>query len=119
MYPNLEDFRLPASNHSSTESKPKRKRTTGPFVKGPIPLMWLLQVAQLPGKAPLLIALALFYLAGLRKTKRGLRLTKKTWEQFGIKRRSSYNALNALEAAGLVSVERKTGCSPVVDIITE
>jgi len=119
----LEAFRLPTSPHPPVESsQPKRERATKPFVKGPIPLIWLSRAALLPGKSPLLIGLALFYLAGLRKTQRGLKLTKKTWEQFGIKRRTSYDALEALEAledAGLVSVERKSGSSPVVDILSQ
>lgn len=115
----LEAFRLTTSSNTRLETKTKRKRNTQPFLKGPIPLPWLLRAATLPGKAPLLMALALFYLSGLRKTKQGIRLTGKQLEKFGVKRRTSYNALTKLETAGLVSVKRKVGRSPVVDILTE
>ena len=119
MDPDLEAFRLSTSPVHPTEAKPKRKPKTEPFLRGPIPLWWLLRAATLPGKTPLLIGLALFHLAGLRKTKSGLRLTRTIWEKFGVKRRTSYDALRALETAGLVNVARKPGSSPVVNILTE
>ena len=39
-----------------------------PFIKGPIPLAWMKAVAMLPGKS-LHVGLALWYLAGVKKTK--------------------------------------------------
>jgi len=118
----LEAFRLHGSHHPQPQpklpAKPKRKQTE-PFVKGPIPLGWLQRAAKLPGKAPLLTALTLFYLAGLKRTRRGIRLSAKQLGKFGVGRRNSYDALSALETAGLVSVKRKVGRLPIVDILSE
>src|SRR5271166_4644456 len=41
---------------------------TVPFIKGPIPLAWITAAAMLPGKS-LHAGLALWYLAGLKKTR--------------------------------------------------
>jgi hypothetical protein len=99
----------------TTRQKPKRQR--GLFIKGPIPLIWLERVGMLPGKSPLLLGLALRYQAGLEGSTKGLRLTGKLLSVFKLSKRTAHDALNRLEAAGLVSARRPPGQCRVVDII--
>ena len=90
--------------------------TVGGFIKGPIPLLWISKAAEFKG-SELHVALALWYLAGLTKSKT-VKLTRKAREtHFHVKRDAVYRALENLEQAGLVRVERQRGRLPIVAII--
>ena len=128
MYGNIEAFRLTKELTSDTEtSNPVSSVLTYPkepthrraqrFLKGPIQLSWLKKAAECPGKNPLLLALALCYQAGLSRSKAELRLTSKLKREFGIPDRSARQALQQLEAAGLVQVERNPGRCLTVTIL--
>jgi hypothetical protein len=85
------------------------------FLAGPIPLRWLETAAKLPGKA-LHAGIALWFAAGLAKTAR-VPLSNISGCRFGLDRNSKYRALNWLEGARLISVERGLGKTPVVIIL--
>jgi hypothetical protein len=114
----LETFRLsklsatdPETTRTS-EVEPNRRtknRLTCRFLRGPIPLPWLLKAAELSGKTPLKLGLALHFQAGLENSKSELRLTTKLKNEFRIPVRSARLAVKKLEAAGLIAVERKAG----------
>ena len=91
----------------------RRKRE---FIKGPIPLPWLSRAARLPGKYPIIVGLALWFMAGVL-AKREIRVTSGLWTRFGINRKSGYAALRSLEAAGLVKVRSFPGRRPIVTIL--
>ncbi len=55
----------PTPEQSTPRSKPSKSHwIAGPFLKGPIPMNWLSVAAKLRGKAPLAVALALWFEAG-------------------------------------------------------
>jgi hypothetical protein len=85
------------------------------FLKGPIPWTWIIQAAQLPGKA-LHVATVTWFLAGM-KNSAVIRLSVSKLHMLGVRRHSAYRALKALEGAQLISVERHTGRSPIVTIL--
>ena len=93
---------------------PRHKRGET-FLKGPVPLGWLAQAACLPGKA-LHVGVFLWFLAGLKNTCVVL-LANGRLSGFGVNRSAKYRALNSLEAAGLVSVQRRRGRSPRVTLL--
>ena len=65
----IEKFRLPDSYMESCPKPPKKSRKprlNDNFLKGPIPIAWLMKASALPGKASQ-IGVALWYLSGLRK----------------------------------------------------
>lgn len=95
----------------------KQVKSKDKFIKGPIPLWWLIKAAALPGHKVLHTAVALWYLKGLNKSGKGLRLSPKTFEYFNVSRQAVYRALNTLEANGLVEIKRGTGQKTRVDII--
>jgi hypothetical protein len=95
--------------------RPPRHKHGEKFLKGPIPWEWLTKAAQLPGHG-LHVAVGLWFLAGLNK-KSTVMLTSKVLKELGVERRTGYRALEALERAGLVSVERHVGRSPRVTIL--
>lgn len=119
----IETFRLPSTGTAQKGVRPslppKRKHQT--FIRGPIPMDWLSRVAVLPGKAPLLVTLMLFHIAGLRGTHERLPLCAKRMRQFGIRNvQTVRKALAAMEAAGLVSLERHPGrCRHVTIVIAD
>ena len=86
------------------------------FIKGPLPLPWMIAATVLPGRYPLAVALVIRFRAGLEKTDTKLRLTSKMLKRFGINRQAGYRALATLEDAGLVTVDRNPGRCPLVSI---
>jgi hypothetical protein len=121
----LEAFRLQPGSVAvgGAESCPTWKRgrkriprQLGAFIRGPIPLAWLDGVLKLPGRVPLVVALALLYQSGLESSP-SVRVTHKLLQRFGIPPRTSYDVLAKLEAAGLVVVTKLPGRCRVVKIL--
>jgi len=79
-----------------------------------IPIGWLSAAARLPGKS-LHTGVALWCEAG-SATSSTIPLSNVYSLDFGVDRNAKYRALAWLERAGLVTVERKLGRSPVVTI---
>ncbi len=96
-------------------SKPPRPKHKEKFLRGPIPLNWLSHAATLPGRS-LHVAIAVWFMAGL-KNARIVPMSNITALQFGLDRNAKYRALEWLESADLISVQRKAGCAPVVTIL--
>lgn len=86
-----------------------------PFIRGPIPWNWWLQAARLRGRA-LHVASALWRQAGVTNNL-CVNLTSKMADELGLDRHAKARALQALEEAGLVSVQRTNGKNPKVTII--
>ena len=84
-------------------------------MKEPIPLDWLSKAARLPGHA-LHIAVSIWFWHGILKTKT-FKLSFRKMKELGVERTTGYRGLEALEAAGLVLVERKRGRQPVITIL--
>jgi hypothetical protein len=121
----LEQFRYSNSDRTVSQSKrhetPKtstKPRSVAAFIRGPIPLGWLAQAANIPRRNAVLVGLMLFYLAGLKKERHGLVLTVKRCKPFGLERKSVQRGLADLEKSGLIRVSRAAGKSPRVDIIS-
>jgi hypothetical protein len=120
----LERFRLPPRSGevradamlTQKVALKKARRRRGEFLKGPIPLGWLGRAAQLSGKAPLTVALAIWFQAGRRRSKQ-VRLTTPVLRRFGVNRKAKYSGLKSLEKAGLVGVHREPKKNPVVTIL--
>lgn len=96
-------------------SRPPRHRPGERFLKGPIPLGWLIRAAGLPGKA-LQVALAIWYRAGVERTG-SITLTTTLTQTFNVDRYAKRRALAALEKAKLVTVQRTDGRNPQVTIL--
>lgn len=78
------------------------------FIRGPIPLDWVIAANALPGKAGA-IGLALWFLVGVRGS-RTIKLTRQIERIAGCSRKAIYAALSKLECAGLVViVDRQVG----------
>jgi hypothetical protein len=108
--------RQPMSRSSSSQRlKPPRPQGGGRFLRGPIPLDWLSRAAALPGRS-LHVAIAVWFMAGLKKTS-VVPVSNITGLQFGLDRNAKYRALEWLENANLITVERRAGRAPIVTIL--
>ncbi len=107
-------LRIPKTFRLRQEKLP-RPQAGEHFLKGPIPLGWLLKAGKLPGKS-LHVGIAMWYAAGLTNS-RTLRLSNIAVSRFGIDRNAKYRALSWLERAGLIAVDRNDGRSPTVTIL--
>jgi hypothetical protein len=93
-----------------SESRPGRRP-----LYGPIPWAWWLPASRLPGKS-LQVASVCWLLAGWNRAAE-FELTWDEWAEFGLSRFSASRGLYELEEAGLVSVARMPGRSPIVTIL--
>jgi hypothetical protein len=115
----IDVHRLRLAEHAelppSQSRMPPRHRKGEKFLKGPIPLEWLIQAARLRGRA-LHVGVALWHQVGLTGVSQ-VRLPMHLMRSMGVERSSVYRGLLALEAAGLVRVVRRQGCTPQVTIL--
>ena len=84
-------------------------------LRGRIPVAWLTVASNLPGRS-LHVGVALWHAAGLQKS-RVVPLGNISAETFGLNRNAKYRALQWLEEARLISVERNLGRAPLVTIL--
>ena len=114
--PSVEQLRKSSAKHNTanTRQAPPKLQKAG-FVKGPIPLEWVEGAARLPGKS-LHVALALWYLAGLKRSMT-VSVSNRALRPFGVDRFAKRRALNWMAKAGLVRVETVNGRSPTVEIV--
>lgn len=89
--------------------------TQEPFIKGPLPLVWIERAAALPGKT-IQVALAIWFQVGLEGTQT-VKLGQKRVDRFCVSRDARYDALRRLAEAGLIQLVQQPGQSPVVTVI--
>lgn len=111
----VDRFRVRSVQPGTRRDRPPRHAKGEGFLKGPVPLAWLELAARLPGRS-LHAGLALWYAAGLTRSAT-VPLSNISGVRFGLDRNAKYRALEWLEGAGLVKVERKLGRAPVVTIL--
>ena len=97
---------------SSGKSKTRRKKEH--FIYR-VPVNWAAAATKLHGKC-LAVGLALWFKFGVEK-KRQVKVTRTLLQKFGVNRHAGWRAINQLEAAGLVTVDRGRGRSSLVTII--
>ena len=85
------------------------------FLKGPIPLPWLMRASRLPGRANV-VGIVIWFRVGLCKSKT-ITLTTTILSLFGVDRHAKRRSLKALELAGLISVVRCSGKNPTITVI--
>ena len=98
----------------ASSGRTKVRRRKGHFIHR-VPVGWAAAAAILPGKC-LAVGLALWFKFGVEK-KRQVKVTRALLQKFGVNRHAAWRAINQLEAAGLVTVDRGRGRSSLVTII--
>ena len=96
-------------------SRRRRERHNGRFVRGPLPLNQVMAAARLPGKA-LAVWLAVHHRTALTG-KQMVTLPESLLAGFGIGKDAKARALQQLEQAGLVRVERESGRTTRVGLL--
>jgi hypothetical protein len=86
----------------------------GQFIP-PIPADWFKAVGILPGKAAVVAAVIRFEAAKRHSSQ--VKFTGRMTESFGVRHMARQRALDALEAAGLIRIERRRGSSPMITIV--
>ena len=84
------------------------------FLKGPVPIKWLAIAARQKGKT-LHVAIVIWQLSGMEKNCT-VSLSNKQLKEFGVNRFAKARAFEELSKAGLITVERHPGRSPVITI---
>lgn len=111
-------LRLPGCPPSPKREKAPRHKAGERFLRGPIPMAWINAASKAAGKGSgLKVAIAIWYLSGLNRQAKTIKLSSSVLAKMGVKRHAGYRGLEALENAGLVRVERQDGRSPMVTLI--
>ncbi len=112
--PRLHDLEIRDTGTDIFPSVP-RARKGQHFIKGPIPLTWLMAASHLPGRA-VNMGLLIWYRVGLEGKNR-VQITRKISHLMGMKKDTAARALYALERAGLIKIARPRGSAPVVTLL--
>jgi hypothetical protein len=110
-YPNNSDNKISEINITPKKVYEKKK---GHFLKGPIPMPWLIVAANLPGKA-LHVGIALWFWSGIKKSETFI-LPSNAIKDLGVSRQTCYTHLKAMEKAGLLSIEARKGKKPQITL---
>jgi hypothetical protein len=108
--PSSPTLQVPHKRH-----KVPRHKAGDRFLKGPVPWNWITAAAKLRGKA-LQVAVALWFLAGLKRSGR-VALPLSSLAEMGVDRFAASRGLAALEKSGLISVIRHSGRKPIVTLL--
>lgn len=114
MSPNYRGNKIPEINITPQKVYGKKRDH---FLKGPIPMAWLIAAANLTGKA-LHIANALWFWSGIKKSTT-FDLPLNTIKDMGVSRQTCYAQLKAMEKAGLLSIKARKGKKPEVTLIVD
>lgn len=96
------------------EKAEPNKRVKWRFLKGPVPWGWLCQACNLTKKSPQ-VAIGLCFISGMQKN-RTVKMQKKVLRDLGVSRHAFYRARDKMEAAGLISVKKRPGQSPLITL---
>jgi hypothetical protein len=109
---------LDALKRAATRERLPRPARGEQYLGGPIPAGWLERAGRLQGKA-LHLGIALWFAAVRSRGKNpAVVLTDALAGRFGLKSRTTRSrSVEALEGAGLVRVERRSGRAPVLTIL--
>jgi len=80
-------------------------------------LPWLEQAACLPGRGPLVTAVAILAQSRNQDRRHHILVLPSRLAAYGLSRATMYRSLVALEDAGLIEVRRNRGSSPLVSIL--
>jgi hypothetical protein len=118
-------YLLPASLPDLLTLRVRRiKRLTkfsGEFL-GPVPAWWIIQAARSGRRrsfGAVTVGLLLWQQYRFRRGEQPLKLTGQTLNKFGLKRRFVSHALDTLEKAGLIRMQKFNYRSPLITIVTE
>jgi hypothetical protein len=105
-------FDLASGSFVPATSQPVSSR----YLRGPLPLDWLTAALVLPGQA-INVGLAIWFTAGVRKSRTDLCVSNELVAQFGVTRWSKYRALAHLEHAGLIAIKQTGKSAPRVTLL--
>ncbi len=115
IFDNLSTLSLDDTHLQHPVGRKKKSRINGKFLRGPISWDWLLQAGKLPGKA-LQVALFIQHYRGILKNDTVPLNLSKISREMAIDRSTASRALDHLEKAGLVQVQRLPGRKVLVTV---
>jgi DNA-binding MarR family transcriptional regulator len=114
---NLEDFEVnvPYTSFGIKGRVRVRRLMTEPFIKGPVPLRWLVEAANL-GPDALVVGLILWYKNGMKKQPSFRMGQGEIAKLLHVSRRTVLRGIKRLERKGLIMILRAPGQKLIVTI---
>ena len=105
----IDSVRAPYGAAEPNLNRSKRcRRVRGLFLRGPVPMVWLRAAMRLPGDT-LAVGVELWHVAGLRGSMTFNISVTRLCRETGTSDKTARRAVQELERAGLVSVQRPPG----------
>jgi len=113
----IHDCSIPTVKHqfNAATGEMVKQNISEPFLRGPIPISWLNRAAQLGGKT-LNVAIAIRWIHGMSGNQ-PIKLSKKALQSFHVSSDAASDALNRMEANGLIRLSKKPGQRPAIDVL--
>ena len=115
----IEELRLDPSFVEEPKRKRRAPRIKGRFLKGPIPMDWLMAAHTKCGGAAVYVGVVLWHLSGMKRGELTFPISNVLAGGYGIARQTKHNALHSLQAAGLVQLEQRGRKAVAVTIVVE
>ena len=97
------------------ESPGRRRRQSGPFIKGPVPMVWIDGAYRATGGNGLRLGLSLWWMSGMAGSRTfSVNISRL---KVGQSPRSKWRALKALEDAGLLRRTREPGKRLMIELL--
>ena len=103
-------------NYLPPQKRTRVPRINGPFLRGPVPLVWL-QEAMMLGIGALSVGITLRHFQGMKNSSTFKVGIQNLANYIGRSRVTCQRALQALEEGGLIFVERNNGRKHIVTIL--
>ena len=109
------ELKIPSINPLKREKVVLQRPRYELFIRGPIDFEWVKKAATLPGKT-WLVGTAIWFVVGMAESNT---ITIQGWiiADLNISRKAFNRALGRLEGIGLISVNRRPGCSPEITLL--
>ena len=113
----VDDYRAASPAALPPTPKSHRRRSQEPFLRGPVPMLWLANAHAL-SKAAMGVALALWFQKGVRGHGGPVKVTSAVRRHMGLSNDQARRGIQALTAAGLLRVcKGGRGRCAVVEIV--
>ena len=113
----LDGLRLPSNFVGKPKPKKRRPRIKGRFLKGPVPMNWLMTAFTECGGTSAYVGAVLWHLSGMKQNARAFPVSNVVAGDYGLTAKMKHLAFKKLAGAGLVQLEKRGRKAKTITIV--